>query len=73
MQSKVAPGHEYKLLNPLGVNAPGLLDNWFWRVGLVARRFYYLEASPKGSSLERFPTLSKKKAIKGYSSLGTLQ
>ena len=72
MQSKVATGHEYKLLNP-GVNAPGLLDNWFWRVGLVARRFYCLEASPKDSSLKRFPTLSKKKAIKGYSSLGTLQ
>jgi hypothetical protein len=30
-------------------------------VGLVACRFYYLEASPKGSSLKRFPKLSKKK------------
>ena len=30
-------------------------------ITLVARRFYCLEASPKGSSLERFPTLSKKK------------
>ncbi len=47
----------YKLLRPSGVNAPGLLGNWFWRVGLVACRFYCLEASPKGSSLERFLTL----------------
>ena len=30
------------------------------RVGLVAGRFYWLEANPKGSSLERFPTLSGK-------------
>ena len=54
-------GHEYKLLSPSGVNTPGLPSNWFWRAGLVARRFYCLEASPKDSSLERFPTLSKKK------------
>ena len=54
-------GHEYKLLSPSGVNAPGLPGNWFWQAGLVARRFYCLEVSPKGSSLERFPTLSKKK------------
>ena len=40
-----------------GVNAPGLPGNWFLRVGLVARKFYCLEANPKGSSLERFPTL----------------
>uniref|UniRef100_A0A2N9J6Q7 Bifunctional dihydrofolate reductase-thymidylate synthase n=1 Tax=Fagus sylvatica TaxID=28930 RepID=A0A2N9J6Q7_FAGSY len=48
-----APEHEYKLLSLSGVNAPGLPSNWFWRVGSVARRFYCLEASPKGSSLER--------------------
>jgi hypothetical protein len=34
---------------------------WFWWVGSVASRFYGLESSPKGSFLERFPTLSKKK------------
>ena len=34
--------------------------NGFWQVGSIACRFYRLEASPKGSSLERFPTLSKK-------------
>ncbi len=45
----------------LGVNAPRLPDNCIWRVGLVARRFYCLEASPKGCSLERFPTLPPKK------------
>ena len=49
---------EYKLLSSSGLNALGSPDNWFWRVGLVAHRFYCLEASPKGSSLERFPTLS---------------
>ncbi len=31
-------GHDDKLLRPLGVNAPGLLGNWFWRVGLIARK-----------------------------------
>ena len=32
------------------------LPNWFWRVGSIVRRFFYwLEASPKSSSLERFP------------------
>ena len=51
---------DYKLLCPSGVNALGLPGNWFWQAGLVVRRFYYLEVSPKGSSLERFPTLSKK-------------
>ena len=49
------------LLSPSGANAPGLPDTWFWRVWSVARRFYCLETSPKGSSLGRFPTLSKKK------------
>ena len=39
------------------MNVPGLPNNWFWRVGLVAHRFYCLEASLNGSSLERFPTL----------------
>ena len=33
------PGHEYKLLSLSRVNTPGLLCNWFCRVGLVARRF----------------------------------
>jgi hypothetical protein len=51
--------HEHKLVSLSGVNALGLPDNWFWRVGSIARRFYCLEVSPKGSSLERFPTLSK--------------
>ena len=44
-----------------GVNAPEFRDNWFWWVVLVAHKFYWLEASPKGSSLERFPMSSKKK------------
>jgi hypothetical protein len=55
-----APGHEYKLLSLLGMNALGLPGNWFWRVGLVVRSFYYLEASPKGSSLKRFLCYKKK-------------
>ena len=37
-----------------------LPGNQFWRVGSIVHRFYYLKASPKGSSLERFLTLSKK-------------
>jgi hypothetical protein len=45
-------------------NALGLPDNWFWQVGSIARRFYCLEASPKGSSLERFPSLYIKKYLK---------
>ena len=49
------------MLNLSGVNALRLPGNWFWWVGSVALRLYYLEASLKGSSLERFPTLSKKK------------
>ena len=52
-----APGHEHKLLSPSRVNATGLPNNWFWR------RFYCLEASPKGSSLIRFLTLKKKKKL----------
>ena len=40
------PGHELKLLS-------GLSGNWFW---WVACRFYSIEASPKDSSFERFPT-----------------
>ena len=31
-------GHEDKLLSLSGVKNPGLLGNWFWRVGLVACR-----------------------------------
>ena len=31
-------GHEDKLLSPLGVNARGLLGNWSWWVGSVARK-----------------------------------
>jgi hypothetical protein len=57
----VAPEHEYKLFSPSGVNVPGLPSNWLWRVGSVAGRFYCLKTSPKGFSLERFTTLSKKK------------
>ena len=52
------------MLNLSGVNALRLPGNWFWQVGSVALRLYYLEASLKGSSLERFPTLSKKKKKK---------
>ena len=37
----------FNLLSPSGVNTPELPDNWFWRVGFVARRFY---------SLKRFQT-----------------
>lgn len=37
------------------MNASGLLGDWFWWVGIVVRRFNSLEASPKGSSVERFP------------------
>uniref|UniRef100_A0A2N9GK67 Major facilitator superfamily (MFS) profile domain-containing protein n=1 Tax=Fagus sylvatica TaxID=28930 RepID=A0A2N9GK67_FAGSY len=40
-------------IGPSGLNAPGLPGNWFWQVGSVARRFYYLEASPNGSFVER--------------------
>ena len=58
---ETALGHKHKLLSPLGVNVLGLLGNWFWRVGSIACRSYYLEASLKSSSLERFSTLSKKK------------
>jgi hypothetical protein len=47
--------HEHKLFSSSRVNALGIPDNWFWRVGLVTRRFYCLEASLKGSSLEGFP------------------
>jgi hypothetical protein len=36
-------------------------------VGSVARRFYCLEASPKGSSIERFHMLLKKIKFKCYS------
>jgi hypothetical protein len=53
-----------QVLSPSGVNAPGLSCNSFWRVGSVDYRFYCLEASSKGSSLERFPTLLKKKKKK---------
>uniref|UniRef100_A0A2N9FZ37 poly(A)-specific ribonuclease n=1 Tax=Fagus sylvatica TaxID=28930 RepID=A0A2N9FZ37_FAGSY len=53
--------HKYKLFSPSGVNAPGLPGNWFWWAGLVARGFYCLEASPKGSSLERYRIQSDKK------------
>jgi hypothetical protein len=49
-----APGHKYKLFSLSGVNAFGLPNNWFWRVGLVTQRFYCLEASPNDFSLERF-------------------
>ena len=53
--------HQYKLLSK--VNALGLSNNWFWRVRSVACRFYRLKASPKGSSLERFPMLWGTKSI----------
>ena len=58
----VALGHEHKLLRPSGVNAPKLLTNWFWWVGSVVCRFYFLGTSSKGSSLLRFPTLYKKRS-----------
>ena len=32
------PMHEDKLLSLSGVKAPGLLSNWFWRVGSVAHK-----------------------------------
>ena len=40
--------------NRPGMIAPRLPSNWFWWVGSVVHRFYCLEASPKGSYLERF-------------------
>ena len=46
-------GFERRLLSPSGANASGLFGNWSWEVGSVACRFYWLEVSPKGSSLER--------------------
>ena len=55
-----APGNEHKLLSLSEVNAPGLPDNKFWWVGLVAGRFYQLEVSPKGSSLVKYPMLFSK-------------
>ena len=54
--------HQYKMLSLSKVNASGLSNNWFWRVRSVACRFYWSEASPKGSSLERLPTLWGEKA-----------
>jgi hypothetical protein len=45
------------------VDAHGLPGNWFWRVGSIARWFYCLKASPKGSSVERFPMLYKKNEL----------
>ncbi len=41
----------------------GLPGNWFWRVESVGHKFYFLVTGPKGSSLERFPMLSKKKKV----------
>ena len=38
----------------------------FWQVGSIACGFYRLEASPKGSSLESFPTLSKKRSRSSF-------
>ena len=69
------PGQEDKLLSPSGVIwgrkagsiptkkwSSGLPGNWFWWVASVVHRFYYwLKASPKGSSLERFLRYQKKK------------
>ena len=52
--------HEHKLLSPSRMNASRLPGN----VGSVGGRFYWLEASPKGPSLERFSTLFKKKKKK---------
>ena len=49
--------------SPLGVNAHGLPNNWFWRVGSVARKFYCLEANRNDSFLERSPTYQEKKKI----------
>jgi hypothetical protein len=54
------------------VNAHRLPDNWFSRVGSVVCGFYCLEVSLKGSSLERFPMLSKKKK-KNWLLLGTME
>ena len=51
------PRHEHKLLSQLRVNAPRSPSNWFYWVGLVASRFYWLKVSPKSSSIERFPML----------------
>ena len=48
--------HEHKLRSQSGINALGLPDNVL-AGGSVVRRFYYLETSPKGSSLEMFATL----------------
>uniref|UniRef100_A0A2N9GWX1 Chromatin-remodeling complex ATPase n=2 Tax=Fagaceae TaxID=3503 RepID=A0A2N9GWX1_FAGSY len=45
--------HEHKLLSLLGVNAPRLLGNWFWRVKSVASRFYCLEYTIEEKVIER--------------------
>ena len=58
-----ALGHEYKLLNALRVNAPWLLNNWFWWVGSIACRFYWVEASPKGYSLKSSVCCGKKELV----------
>ena len=60
------------MLSPSRVNAHGLPSNWLWCVGLVASRFYWPKARPNGSSLGRFPILSKKKCylLKIYKSSG---
>ena len=56
----------YLCIGSLGLNAFGLPGNWFWRLGSITYRFYCLEASPKCSSLERFPMLSKNKNVCMY-------
>lgn len=47
-----ALGHEHKLHRPSGVNAPHITRRLVLAVELVARRFYELGASPKGSSIK---------------------
>lgn len=57
-----ALGHEHKLHRPSGVNASHITRRLVLAVELVARRFYELGASPKGSSIKRLNSKLKKKS-----------
>uniref|UniRef100_A0A2N9IW90 U1-type domain-containing protein n=1 Tax=Fagus sylvatica TaxID=28930 RepID=A0A2N9IW90_FAGSY len=60
----LALGHEYKFLSPSGVNAPGLPENWFWRVGSVAS---------KGPPVQRKPLKHRDFEVDLESRLGKTQ
>ncbi len=57
----LTPGHEHKLFSPSRVIAPKITRQLVLASGISCHRFYSLEVSPNDSSLERVPTLSKRK------------